>query len=170
MALQGWRQREDELQSQINDLKIAFGGGGNRPGEDAPYRPPDPKEVPGVPPGYPNIPKLLAHVNEDGTAHDWRAPDHGGIPVPGGEVNPHGRRGTNTWPSGRQKYTPEELKQIEDYMRQDLERIKSMQISRSRTDKLIPMVMEKYGKRDGMYQDKDKLLRNLLTIGESIRA
>ena len=64
----------------------------------------------------------MAHVNEDGTAHDWRAPDHGGLQVPGGEVNPHGRRGTNTWDDGRQKYTPEELKQIDDYM-------KSLQIS-----------------------------------------
>jgi len=64
----------------------------------------------------------MAHVNKDGTAHDWRAPGHGGLKVPGGEVNPHGRRGTNTWDDGRQKYTPEELKQIEDYM-------KSLQIS-----------------------------------------
>ena len=60
---------------------------------------------------------LQAHVNQDGTAHDWRAPGHGGLRVPGGEVNPHGRRGTNTWDDGRQKYTPEELKQIEDYMK-----------------------------------------------------
>ena len=43
----------------VNSLMI--GGGGNRPGEDGPYRPPNPDEVPGVPPGYPHIPKMLAH-------------------------------------------------------------------------------------------------------------
>ena len=39
MALQGWRQREDELQSQINDLKITIGA--HPPGELPPYVPPD---------------------------------------------------------------------------------------------------------------------------------
>ena len=78
----------------------------------------------------------LAHVNKDGTAHDWRAPGHGGIPVPGGEVNPHGRRGTNTWDDGRQRYTPEELKQIEDYM-------KSLQISNTNIYQGIPNDFDK---------------------------
>jgi len=46
----------------------------------------------------------LAHLREDGKAHDWREKGHGGIRVPGGEVNPHGQRGGKTWPSGRRKY------------------------------------------------------------------
>jgi len=101
----------------------------------------------------------ISHVNKDGTAHDWQAPGHGGIPVPGGQVNPHGRRGTNTWPDGRQKYSDEELKQIEEYMNSTL-------ISRSRRDKLIPIIMKKYGKNlQGDYEDKEQLLKNLLTIG-----
>ena len=46
----------------------------------------------------------VAHLREDGKAHDWREKGHGGIRVPGGEVNPHGQRGGKTWPSGRRKY------------------------------------------------------------------
>ena len=40
MALQGWRQREDELQSQINDLKSLMISA-HPPGELPPYVPPD---------------------------------------------------------------------------------------------------------------------------------
>ena len=69
MALQGWDKnyreqlkiQQQEIESLQQQLMISGGGGGNRPGEDGPYRPPDPKEVPGVPPGYPHIPKMLAH-------------------------------------------------------------------------------------------------------------
>ena len=43
--------------SDVKLPNIKQAKGGNRPGEDGPYRPPDPKDVPGVPPGYPNIPK-----------------------------------------------------------------------------------------------------------------
>ena len=39
------------------EMMIGFDGAGNKPGEDGPYRPPDKKDVPGVPPGYPHIPK-----------------------------------------------------------------------------------------------------------------
>ena len=46
----------------------------------------------------------VAHLNEEGTAHEWDKPGHGGIRVPGGEVNPHGRRGGKTWGDGRKKY------------------------------------------------------------------
>ena len=88
----------------------------------------------------------MAHVNEDGTAHDWRAPGHGGLRVPGGEVNPHGRRGTNTWDDGRQKYTPEELKQIEDYM-------KSLEISQVNYGK--PTKLDNYFKEVG-YPNRDQ--------------
>jgi len=56
---------------------------------------------------------LMAHANPEGTAHDWQAPGHGGLPVPGGFVNPHGHGGTNTWPDGRAKYSPEDLKLME---------------------------------------------------------
>jgi len=52
---------------------------------------------------------LIAHVNADGTAHDYREPGHGGIRTPGGEVNPHGRRGGINYPDGRAKYSPEEI-------------------------------------------------------------
>jgi len=76
MALQGWDknyreqlkikdQQIEQTQAENAQLKLMIsGGGGNRPGEDAPYRPPDPKEVPGVPPGYPHIPKMLAGHQE----------------------------------------------------------------------------------------------------------
>ena len=40
MALQGWRQREDELQSQINEIKSLMIGA-HPPGELPPYVPPD---------------------------------------------------------------------------------------------------------------------------------
>ena len=154
MALQAWDKnyreqlkiQQQEIESLQQQLMISGGGGGNRPGEDGPYRPPNPDEVPGVPPGYPHIPKLLAHVNEDGTAHDWRAPGHGGLRVPGGEVNPHGRRGTNTWDDGRQRYTPEELKQIEDYM-------KSLEISQVNYGK--PTKLDNYFKEVG-YPNRDQ--------------
>ena len=57
---------------------------------------------------------LLAHVNAEGTAHDWKAPGHGGHPVPGGFINPHTTRDSNTFPDGRVKYSPEELKLMEE--------------------------------------------------------
>ena len=56
----------------------------------------------------------MAHVNKDGTAHSG-GPEHDFM---------HGRRGTNTWPDGRRKYSDEELKQIDEYM-------KSLMISQS---------------------------------------
>jgi len=54
-------QKTEQAEAEKAQLQLMISGGGNRPGEDAPYRPPDPKEVPGVPPGYPHIPKMLAH-------------------------------------------------------------------------------------------------------------
>ena len=57
---------------------------------------------------------LMAHVNPEGTAHDWKAPGHGGHPVPGGFINPHTTRDSNTFPDGRVKYSPEELKLMEE--------------------------------------------------------
>ena len=58
---------------------------------------------------------LIAHVNADGTAHDWQAPGHGGIRVPGGTINPHGQRGGITWGDGRAKYSREGvLKKIKE--------------------------------------------------------
>ena len=56
------QQETEQAEAEKAQLQLMIsGGGGNRPGEDGPYRPPDPKEVPGVPPGYPHIPKMLAH-------------------------------------------------------------------------------------------------------------
>ena len=49
------KMKDLKLGPALPNIKKAKGG--NRPGEDGPYRPPDPKDVPGVPPGYPNIPK-----------------------------------------------------------------------------------------------------------------
>tara|TARA_R100000152_G_C6763023_1_gene187383 strand:- start:132 stop:863 length:732 start_codon:yes stop_codon:yes gene_type:complete len=62
----------------VDWMKIA-GGGGNRPGEDGPYRPPNPDEVPGVPPGYPNIPKKfnLAHRSHEPSAIIHGIPRYG---------------------------------------------------------------------------------------------
>ena len=57
---------------------------------------------------------MISHVNKDGTAHSG-GPEHDFM---------HGRRGTNTWPDGRRKYSDEELKQIDEYM-------KSLMISQS---------------------------------------
>ena len=54
---------------------------------------------------------LLAHVNADGTAHDWQESDHLNLRVPGGELDPHGRRGGTTYSDGRAKYSPEEVLQ-----------------------------------------------------------
>ena len=56
----------------------------------------------------------IAHARPDGQAHDWRAPGHGGHPVPGGFVNPHGHYGSNTFPSGRAKYSQEDLKLMKE--------------------------------------------------------
>ena len=61
---------------------------------------------------WPGDGTLIAHVNEDGTAHDWQAPGHGGIRVPGGTIDPHGHRGGITWPDGRAKYSPEKIQEI----------------------------------------------------------
>ena len=57
---------------------------------------------------------MISHVNKDGTAHSG-GPEHDFM---------HGRRGTNTWPDGRRKYSDEELKRIDEYM-------KSLMISQS---------------------------------------
>tara|TARA_R100000742_G_C4163848_1_gene4502 strand:- start:12 stop:398 length:387 start_codon:yes stop_codon:yes gene_type:complete len=51
---------------------------------------------------------LIAHVNAEGTAHDWQAPGHGAHRVPGGRMNPHGVRGGITWGDGRAKYSQED--------------------------------------------------------------
>ena len=48
MALQGWRQREDELQSQINGIKSLMIGA-HPPGELPPYVPPDKPSSPWEP-------------------------------------------------------------------------------------------------------------------------
>jgi len=74
-----------------------------KPGEvptdpSSPYGPPG--RIDGV---------MFAHVNKTGTAHDWQDPNHGGIRVPGGAINPHGRRGGISWPDGRAKYSQEDL-------------------------------------------------------------
>ena len=58
------QQERADKESILEGLSISGGGGGNRPGEDGPYRPPNPDEVPGVPPGYPHIPKMLAGHQE----------------------------------------------------------------------------------------------------------
>ena len=57
----------DDKINQALLISSLAGGGGNRPGEDGPYRPPNPDEVPGVPPGYPNIPKPKIDLAHGGT-------------------------------------------------------------------------------------------------------
>tara|TARA_R100000664_G_C2758222_1_gene146923 strand:+ start:181 stop:612 length:432 start_codon:yes stop_codon:yes gene_type:complete len=59
---------------------------------------------------------LIAHVNAEGTAHDWQAPGHRNIHVGNmGVLDPHGRRGSLTWPDGRAKYSQEDtIRQIKD--------------------------------------------------------
>ena len=73
----------------VDWMKIA-GGGGNRPGEDGPYRPPNPDEVPGVPPGYPNIPPTkLAHRSHEPYTYDSHPASQHNAPVdPGGNPIP----------------------------------------------------------------------------------
>ena len=48
----------------------------------------------------------IAHASPDGGPHDWQAPGHGGIRVPGGEINPHEQRGSGTWGDGTAKNNP----------------------------------------------------------------
>ena len=58
---------------------------------------------------------LIAHVNADGTAHDWQAPGHLNYRIREAELNPHGGRGSITWGDGRAKYSREGvLKQIKE--------------------------------------------------------
>ena len=59
---------------------------------------------------------LLAHVNADGTAHDWQESGHRNIKIGDlGEVDPHGRRGGLTWGDGRAKYSQEDvIRKIKD--------------------------------------------------------
>ena len=65
--------------------------------------------------------QLIAHANKAGTAHDWQAPGHGGIRIGNmGEVNPHGRRGSNTWSDGRIKVPVEDLKKRNNELRKEL--------------------------------------------------
>ena len=52
---------------------------------------------------------LIAHVNADGTAHDYREPGHINFRVPGGVYNPHGIRGSITYEDGSAKYSKEKL-------------------------------------------------------------
>tara|TARA_X000001382_G_C3054764_1_gene142294 strand:+ start:51 stop:512 length:462 start_codon:yes stop_codon:yes gene_type:complete len=52
---------------------------------------------------------LIAHVNADGTAHDYREPGHINFRVNGGNYNPHGIRGSITYEDGRAKYSKEDL-------------------------------------------------------------
>lgn len=96
-------------------------GKAHPPGQPGPPNPdPSSPYLPGKSPH-----KLLVHRNKDGTAHDWREPGHPNLQIPGVHqrpVNPHGRRGTNTWPDGRQRRSPEKEREwqrkIEEYMRQ----------------------------------------------------
>ena len=81
---------------------------GQSPGDDRSKHPYD-RDWPAP---APLAPKLLAHVNKTGTAHDWQDPNHGGIRVPGGTINPHGQRGGLTYPDGRAKYSQEEVLQM----------------------------------------------------------
>jgi len=93
----------DELQRvaeySFKQGQLAAGGGGNRPGEDGPYRPPNPNEAPPYPP------KKVAHGThkaEDGWAQppgthpgeDHKLPGNSGesyyIPMDGGDVEPWG--------------------------------------------------------------------------------
>ena len=81
--------REVLDRAMVTDWMKIAGGGGNRPGEDGPYRPPNPDEVPGVPPGYPNIPKKLAHRSHERYTYDSHDPSQHNAPVdPGGNPIP----------------------------------------------------------------------------------
>ncbi len=102
---------KEELKISMADPLPAGGDTGrHRPN---PNQPPSTPYLPGKSPH-----KLLAHENKAGTAHDWREPGHPNLQTPYGPVNPHGRRGTNTWSDGRQRYTPEEQKQIDEHMKE----------------------------------------------------
>ena len=98
IAQQKTEQAEAE-KAQLQ-LMISGGGGGNRPGEDGPYRPPNPDEVPGVPPGYPHIPKMLAHGKHFGGSGEI-------IQDPGFGIDPSG----NPIRLPHMEQTPEEAEQ-----------------------------------------------------------
>ena len=61
---------------------------------------------------WPGDGTLIAHVNEDGTAHDYREPGHINFRLHGGNYNPHGIRGGITYEDGRAKYSPEKIQEM----------------------------------------------------------
>ena len=78
MALQGWRQREDELQSQINELKISLAKPGQSPGDDRTKEPYD-KDWP---PPAPLKPKMLAHGEGRGPQPKYHDEYNRELPIP----------------------------------------------------------------------------------------
>tara|TARA_B100000131_G_scaffold124650_1_gene121807 strand:+ start:7746 stop:8777 length:1032 start_codon:yes stop_codon:yes gene_type:complete len=107
MTLQEFIEKWGINPSDYEQLPQAFAKPGQSPGDDRSKDPYD-KDWPAPAPLAPK----LAHVNKTGTAHDWQDPNHGGIRVPGGTVNPHGQRGGLTYPDGRAKYSQEEVLQM----------------------------------------------------------
>ena len=99
---------------------------------------------------------LQAH-SPSGTYDDYGSPLKI-APYKGG--NPSGQQIEIPWMKEEYKKKHPELEKLHN------EKYHPLQISRSRKDKLIPMIMEKYGKNlQGDYKDKEQLLKNLLMIG-----
>ena len=126
-------------------------------------RPDSPTREPGGPPwpGYPNPmppgkdwpPVKLAHGEGRGPQTKFHDEYNRPLNIP-------------PWlhadPSGNEMEIPW---QKEQYMKEHPQFFPELKIS-SRQDQLIRGIMSQYGKQGGEYQDKDKLLKNLLMIGE----
>ena len=159
MAIQSTDAERDKLFRENQKLRniipdviksLLIGGKGGSPGQ--PYDDPEKGKGPFVPP--PGKGLTIAHGEGRGPQPKYHDEYNRELPIP---------PWMQMFPDGKVREIPW-MKEEYENEHKDL-----LNISQSRRNKLIPMVMDKYGKRDGVYQDEDKLLRNLLTIAESTR-
>ena len=159
MALTSDRKREFEvkdenqrLRSILATLMIAGNKPGQSPGDDRTKEPYD-KDWPPPAPLKPKLAHGGPFYNEYGQSisDPSKGHSHNGVPLPQIE---------------HLKQTPEEMKKNEKRHNQNYPHPShDLQVS-SRQDKLIRGIQSSYGKQGGQYQDEDKLLKNLLMIGE----
>lgn len=165
MALQAWDKQANSLRTEIESLKLKNEWliqqlmiGEKRP--DSPTREPGGPPWPGypnpMPPGKDWPPGKLAHGE-----HFNRYGEIIGDPTKG-FADPSG----NPITIPHLEQSPQEKKENERIHNQNYPHPShDLQVS-SRQDKLIRGIMSQYGKQGGQYQDEDKLLKNLLMIGE----
>ena len=156
MAINSYDWERDQLlrdNKRLRDIiphaleSLMIGGKGGSPGQ--PYDDPEKGKGPFVPP--PGKGLTIAHGEGRGPQPKYHDEYNRELPIP---------PWMQMFPDGKVREIPW---MKEEYLKEH------PQISKSRKDKVIEGVMGTYGKRGGVYQDEDKLLRNLLTIGESTR-